>query len=176
MSIVKLIDSRFPFPQNLTGLIKYIFNDDETATRSHSYLRYLIFVSPDIVDVQAPGRIQRTVELICHNHALWNVPYGPSLAHHMVVSFADAEINNPNDAWWLGVQISQGYFKKGYINCFAVHTSTDNLHLHFAIDNISFETGQPFYIPNEAVALRQQIDEWISNYLSGSTVPLSSCR
>ena len=176
MSIVKLIDSRFPFPQNLTGLIKYIFNDDETATRSHSYLRHLIFVSPDIVDVQAPGRNQRMAELICHNHALWNVPYGPSLVHHMVVSFADDEINSPDDAWWLGVQISQEYFKRGYINCFGVHTSTDNLHLHFAIDNISYETGQPFYIPNETNLLRQRIDPWISNYLRGSPVLLSSCR
>ena len=166
MAIVKLVEAQYRFQTDIERLIRYVLNPEETKS-SAGYPNYLVGAAPCLADMDAPGRVQRTVLYYSNNHSMWNVESG-KLVHHIVVSFADEELQDPCLAWAIGMQISQWYFTQGFICCYGVHTSTDNLHVHIVVDNISYMNGSRFFIQNEIIGLKAQVNAWLATCNTGN--------
>lgn len=65
-------------------------------------------------------------------------------AYHMVVSFPD-DMKDANAAVQTAKAIGGDIFS-GYQVFYGVHTCTDNLHIHFAINSVSYTSGRKWHM------------------------------
>jgi hypothetical protein len=78
---------------------------------------------------------------------------------HMVLSFKGQEAS-PELAKTIADQFIQEEKFKGFQVVYAVHTDTDDVHAHFAINTVSYETGLRWHISrNEVVQLIEKANE-----------------
>ena len=61
---------------------------------------------------------------------------------HFILSFDRSEYIEIDDALVLGYKICQYY--QEYQSVYGVHTDTDNLHIHFAVNTVSFIDGKMY--------------------------------
>lgn len=62
---------------------------------------------------------------------------------HFIVSFADNEDFSLEEAYALAQKIALYYADK-YQIIFAIHTNTDHLHIHFALNTVSYRDGKMY--------------------------------
>lgn len=60
---------------------------------------------------------------------------------HFTVSFSDKERKQLEEYLYIGYKISD-YFKDNYQIIFALHEDTDNDHIHYAVNTVSYITGK----------------------------------
>ena len=76
--------------------------------------------------------------------------------YHYILSFPSS-VQDPHKVYEIGMEIMHTFFKD-YQTVFAVHEDTDNLHIHFVFNSVSYVTGKKwcpkykeFYRLKEAV-------------------------
>lgn len=60
--------------------------------------------------------------------------------YHYILSFSD-EIKDAKEVYKVGLDIMNKFFNE-YQTIFAVHEDTDNLHIHFVFNSVSYLTGK----------------------------------
>ena len=74
----------------------------------------------------------------------------PQFAKHRIVSFAATDCILPQDVVSLAERIASIYAKNGYITAYGIHADRFNVHIHFAVCAVSFQTQNMFHIQWEA--------------------------
>lgn len=70
----------------------------------------------------------------------------PQFAKHRIVSFAATDCILPQDVVSLAERIASIYAKNGYITAYGIHADRFNVHIHFAVCAVSFQTQNMFHI------------------------------
>lgn len=86
-------------------------------------------------------------------------------AKHFILSFSkdEEEFIGPQEAMAIGYMVS-GYFPE-YQIVFGVHTDTDNLHIHFVMNTVSFVTGLKYNINlTDFRMIRRQIEVLVEQF------------
>ncbi len=89
---------------------------------------------------------------------------------HFIVSFEGNTIFNAYDAYILGFQIA-AYYADRYQIVFGVHEDTDNLHIHFAFNSVSFVDGIKY---SGGVADMYRLKAYISGLIKGLEIDLET--
>ena len=74
----------------------------------------------------------------------------PQFAKHRIVSFAATDCILPQDVVSLAERIASIYAKNGYITAYGIHADRFNVHIHFAVCAVSFQTQNMFHIQWES--------------------------
>lgn len=148
MAIVKIVrnnysSSNLNFPDGIDlTLINYI-SDWHKAKSGFVFGYNVLLVSPEAIAEQF-----QTVRQVFHKE-------NGRLMRHFIVSFAEDEPVDARVAAKFGLIIARYYAPK-YQIVFAVHEDTENIHIHFILNTVSFVDGHKF---NEGPAeLRAFID------------------
>lgn len=77
--------------------------------------------------------------------------------YHYILSF-DGSVKDPEKVYEIGLEIMDEFFSE-YQTIFAVHEDTDNLHIHFVFNSVSYVTGKK-WCPNhrEFYLLKKDIE------------------
>lgn len=88
---------------------------------------------------------------------------------HRIVSFSKWELVNYRDAEQFGYEVARAYGEK-YQTVYAVHQDTKQVHVHFIINTVAYDTGKKFdWGPTEFAWLWQTTNNWLIYHESGIT-------
>ena len=73
--------------------------------------------------------------------ALWSKEGGRQV-RHFILSFAQRERIDPDAAMRLGFEVCKYYGQ--YQSVYGIHTDTDHLHIHWAVNTVSFLDGRMY--------------------------------
>ena len=131
MSVFKMIDESYKEMEALENLINYAVKEEHCKEGVYG----------------AQGLLKRNPEEMLQQmydtkHAFHKT--GGRQAKHFILSFSkeEEEFIGLDEALAIGYTVA-GYFPKWQI-VFGVHTNTDNLHIHFVMNTVSFEDGLKF--------------------------------
>lgn len=83
---------------------------------------------------------------------------------HMILSFSPYEIQNPETAYQIGCEVMAHIYGE-YETAFAVHQDTDNLHIHFVFNSVSYTDGHRYSGKRgEYYSLVEEIEQILRNY------------
>ena len=87
-------------------------------------------------------------------------------AKHRIVSFAATDCILPQDVVSLAERIASIYAQKGFITAYGIHADRFNVHIHFAVCAVSFQTQNMFHIQWEAERkmLMSVTNQWKSEF------------
>lgn len=102
---------------------------------------------------------------------LWSKTDGRQV-RHIILSFSKHEVLDYYDAMRYGYQICQ-YFGGHFQIVFGLHTNTEHVHLHFALNTVSFVDGSKFSAgPSDYWTLRNYVQslmpQWKVDLVSDS--------
>lgn len=127
MCIVKMVADSYLNYSSVFNLVNYALTDKRTHRRVRFYGGYNVEIDrADSQMVLVKKYYQKD---------------GGREVRHFVVSF-DEDIS-PYDAWILGWRIA-AYYADRYQIVFGVHEDTDNIHIHFVFNTVSFADGRKF--------------------------------
>lgn len=72
---------------------------------------------------------------------LWGKDHGRRV-RHFILPFSRSELIGYGQAMRLGFEICRYY--SDYQSVYGLHTDTDNLHLHFAFNTVSYKSGKMY--------------------------------
>lgn len=127
MCIVKMVDESYLNYSSVFNLVNYALTDKRTHRRVRFYGGYNVEID----------RVDSQMVLV---KKYYQKDSGREM-RHFVVSF-DEDIS-PYDAWILGWRIA-AYYADRYQIVFGVHEDTDNIHIHFVFNTVSFADGRKF--------------------------------
>lgn len=86
---------------------------------------------------------------------------------HFVVSFPDSGITK-EQALRMAEEIAT-FYKSRYQICYAVHSNTENLHIHFVMNTVSYIDGR-LYSEGimELIQLKQHVNQVVTKYSRGT--------
>ena len=94
---------------------------------------------------------------------LWSKTDGRQV-RHIILSFSKHEVLDYCDAMKYGYQVCQ-YFGGQFQIVFGLHTDTTHVHLHFALNTVSFIDGSKFSAgPSDYWALRSYIQSLMPHW------------
>lgn len=142
--IVKVINNGYEHPLALKGLIKYILTDKDT--KGHTRYYDGCYLNPENAE-----------------HEMMNVKQyfrktQGRQARHFIVSFDDY-VCMGSQADHLARQICEYYYNTFQI-MYSVHEDTDNYHIHFVMNTVSWVDGHMF---SEGPAELQQFKNYVNN-------------
>lgn len=167
MSIIKTVnesnDLSYDTEESVYGLIYYIFDICKTSCDdirvgnvigdfvgcSHFMGSYEQSIDPELVALQ----------MIINNNA-----YGKgkgNLLKHRIISFDNNDCVLPGEALQLARYIAEAY-GENYITAYGVHLDSGNIHIHLAIDTISWRDGLRFSISHEFKWLNAMASAWMT--------------
>lgn len=83
--------------------------------------------------------------------------------YHYMLSFPDT-IKDPKEVYKVGLEVMNKFFD-GYQTIFAVHEDTDNLHIHFVFNSVSYLTGKKWCLNfKEFYQLKQDMEYTANSY------------
>lgn len=86
---------------------------------------------------------------------------------HRVVSFSQWELVNYRDAEQLGYEVAKAY-GKNYQTVYAVHQDKKQVHVHFIINTVAYDTGKRFDLgPAEFPWLQGIVNNWLIRHEEG---------
>ena len=154
--------------QGTKNLIYYIFQPSKTAIDMIRPLPVLVdyggcepFIFPRIYET-SPEHI---LDYFVTNNSIFHKCNTKDIAKHRLVSFSPADYVLPFDVNQLGRLIINYYAAQGYIAAFAVHLDTYHLHLHIAVNAISYANGNRFHIVNEYTKLQMIMKKWFEEHM-----------
>lgn len=124
MCVVKMVRNSYLNYSSIFNLVNYVLCDKSTSERVRFYGGYNV-------------DIDRADEQIMHVKDYYRKDDGRKM-RHFIVSFGD-EIP-AYDAYVLGWRIAAFYANR-YQIVFGVHEDTDNVHIHFVFNTVSFTDG-----------------------------------
>ena len=152
MCYIELKNDKYETLEDLKHLLQYILRLDKTAEDS----RRANTITNTLAGCQ-PAMIPN--EYLCDPSAVYNLMLFeirrrhkeiPQFAKHRIVSFSATDYILPQDVVSLAERIASIYAQKGYITAYGIHADNVNVHIHFAVCAVSFQTQNMFHILWEA--------------------------
>jgi len=168
MYYIELKNDKYETLEDLKRLLQYILRLDKTAEDSRR-----VNTITNILAGCQPAMIPN--EYLCDPSAVYNLMLfevrrrhkGISqLAKHRIISFAATDCILPQDVVSLAERIASIYAQKGYITAYGIHADNVNVHIHFAVCGVSFQTQNMFHIQWEAERkmLETVTNQWKSEF------------
>lgn len=160
MCYIELKNEKYETLEDLKRLLHYILRLDKTAEdsqRANTITNTLAGCQPAMI----PN------EYLCDPSAVYNLMLFevrrrhkgiPQFAKHRIVSFAATDCILPQDVVSLAERIASIYAKNGYITAYGIHADRFNVHIHFAVCAVSFQTQNMFHIQ-----WKSEFDEMLQN-------------
>lgn len=160
MSVFKVIYEKYNQMEDLENLIKYAVREDKCIEGVYG----------------AQGLLKGSSEEMFQQ--MYDIKYGyykktGRQAKHFVLSFSKEEERfiGINEALRIGYTVAS-YFDKWQV-VFGVHTDTDNLHIHFILNTVSFVDGLKFNMSlTELRMIGKQIENLIQQFYNLKYRPL----
>ena len=160
MCYIELKNEKYETLEDLKRLLHYILRLDKTAEdsqRANTITNTLAGCQPAMI----PN------EYLCDPSSVYHLMLFevrrrhkgiPQFAKHRIVSFAATDCILPQDVVSLAERIASIYAKKGYITAYGIHADRFNVHIHFAVCAVSFQTQNMFDIQ-----WKSEFDEMLQN-------------
>lgn len=160
MCYIELKNEKYETLEDLKRLLQYILRLDKTAEdsqRANTITNTLAGCQPAMI----PN------EYLCDPSAVYHLMLFevrrrhkgiPQFAKHRIVSFAATDCILPQDVVSLAERIASIYAKNGYITAYGIHADRFNVHIHFAVCAVSFQTQNMFHIQ-----WKSEFDELLQN-------------
>ena len=160
MCYIELKNEKYETLEDLKRLLHYILRLDKTAEdsqRANTITNTLAGCQPAMI----PN------EYLCDPSSVYHLMLFevrrrhkgiPQFAKHRIVSFAATDCILPQDVVSLAERIASIYAKNGYITAYGIHADRFNVHIHFAVCAVSFQTQNMFHIQWES-----EFDEMLQN-------------
>lgn len=160
MSYIELKNDKYESLEDLKRLLQYILRLDKTAEdsqRANTITNTLAGCQPAMI----PN------EYLCDPSSVYHLMLFevrrrhkgiPQFAKHRIVSFAATDCVLPQDVVSLAERIASIYAKNGYITAYGIHADRFNVHIHFAVCAVSFQTQNMFHIQ-----WKSEFDELLQN-------------
>ncbi|MCD7967653.1 MAG: relaxase/mobilization nuclease domain-containing protein [Clostridiaceae bacterium] len=155
-------------------LISYIYNVTKTgydSVRPGQSLGYYIGCYPFIGDEEQSKDHDEVSKFMVINNRCYRKSSG-NLMKHRVISFEMFDYVLPDEAFQLAEYIARAYGER-YITAYGVHMDTNNIHIHLAIDTISWKDGKRFNQSYEKNWLWSLVSAWMAKhekYLSNDII------
>lgn len=164
MSYIELKNEKYETLEDLKRLLQYILRLDKTAEDSQR----VNTITNTLAGCQ-PAMIPN--EYLCDPSAVYHLMFFevrrrhkgiPQFAKHRIVSFAATDCILPQDVVSLAERIASIYAKNGYITVYGIHADRFNVHIHFAVCAVSFQTQNMFHIQwkSERKMLEMVTNQW----------------
>ena len=152
MSYIELKNDKYETLEDLKRLLQYILRLDKTAEdsqRANTITNTLAGCQPAMI----PN------EYLCDPSSVYHLMLFevrrrhkgiPQFAKHRIVSFAATDCILPQDVVSLAERIASIYAKNGYITAYGIHADRFNVHIHFVVCAVSFQTQNMFHIQWES--------------------------
>ena len=146
MCVVKSMNERYPTPGDIYRVLNYIEREDHNICGLRGATG---------MELQRPRQMQKAMLQVKTEF----LKEGGRQILHLTVSFSKEEerIVNLQLAWRMGYEIAE-IFMAGYQTSFAVHDNTDDLHIHFVINSVSYEDGLKYGVDRKLCGL---IRNWV---------------
>ena len=160
MCYIELKNEKYETLEDLKRLLQYILRLDKTAEDSQR----VNTITNTLAGCQ-PAMIPN--EYLCDPSSVYHLMLFevrrrhkgiPQFAKHRIVSFAATDCILPQDVVSLAERIASIYAKKGYITAYGIHADRFNVHIHFAVCAVSFQTQNMFHIQ-----WKSEFDEMLQN-------------
>ncbi len=160
MCYIELKNEKYETLEDLKRLLHYILRLDKTAEdsqRANTITNTLAGCQPAMI----PN------EYLCDPSSVYHLMLFevrrrhkgiPQFAKHRIVSFAATDCILPQDVVSLAERIASIYAKNGYITAHGIHADRFNVHIHFAVCAVSFQTQNMFHIQ-----WKSEFDEMLQN-------------
>ena len=160
MCYIELKNEKYETLEDLKRLLHYILRLDKTAEdsqRANTITNTLAGCQPAMI----PN------EYLCDPSSVYHLMLFevrrrhkgiPQFAKHRIVSFAATDCILPQDVVSLAERIASIYAKNGYITAYGIHADRFNVHIHFAVCAVSFQTQNMFHIQ-----WKSEFDEMLQN-------------
>lgn len=123
-------------PGSIIRLINYILASDKTYYKKGHFEPKVRYFDSNCVDISSPHNAARQIKAV---KKFFNKTDGRQM-YHYILSFDEA-VKDPKKLYKIGLEIMDEFFD-GYQTIFAVHEDTDNLHIHFVFNSVSYVTGK----------------------------------
>lgn len=97
----------------------------------------------------------KVLELMNLNNQIVRPHCNIDLAKHRIISFRASEEILPKDIDHIARKVACFYSDYGFICCYGIHCDGPMLHIHLAVDNYSYRTGNKLNISFEKIKLLQ---------------------
>lgn len=142
-----LPDRKYPKDSDICNLLKYI--------KGQGVQKYQLITYQNTNGLAHGYR--KAARQIIRTQQIYNKHEDKRRMYHMVVSFPVGFSYPYSFIVEVADSIGQDYLQD-YQTYYAVHDSTDNLHIHFAINAVSYKTGKKWHkSKRELLQLRQDI-------------------
>lgn len=171
MPVIKFVNEenkeRYDTEESVYNLIYYIFNECKTtcddvrpgyaigdfAGCSHFFGPEYWQIRPDIVVGQ----------MIANNCAYGKREF--NLLKHRIISFSNDECVVPHEALKLAKHIADAY-GENYITAYGIHLDSKSIHIHLAVDCISWKDGKRFSVSYEYRWISAMVQGWMAEYFN----------
>lgn len=144
-------------------------------------IKYIFDICKTMYDEKRPGHMlgdfvgcsrffgtedqEKDYELVTLQMMINNKAYGKwegNLLKHRVISFRRLDNILPSEVYQLAKYIANAY-GENYITAYGVHMDTNNIHIHLAVDTISWKNGSRFSVSFEKRWLYSITDSWLAS-------------
>lgn len=151
MEFVKVTNGDYKNKDALSNVIHYITNPVKTR-------HYIGAMGVN------PYDSEKMIEQMNLVKKVFQKECGHRNVRHFIVSFDKKDHIKPEEARWIADDVARFYSDR-YQICYGVHLDTDDLHIHFALNTVSFIDGKLFSEgPRELEELKRHVHEAVLRY------------
>ena len=151
MELVKIVNGEYKNRDALSNVIHYITNPEKTE-------HYIGAIGVNPYDPQ------KMVDQMLLVKKVFGKEDGHRNVRHFIISFDKKDHITPEEAQWIAEDVARFYSSR-YQICYGVHLNTDDLHIHFALNTVSFIDGKLFSEGwMELERLKRYVNEVILKY------------
>lgn len=136
MEVVRIVNEPYSSIGDLNRVIDYVTNPEETREKEDEKKRFIGGLGVN------PYHSEMMIQQMLAVKKIFHKEEGRQL-RHIIVSFEKEWNVDPQTALYIAYGIAQ-YYSNRYQICFGVHQSTDNLHIHFVMNTVSFIDGRMY--------------------------------
>ncbi len=130
-------------PRSIARLVNYILAKGKTYTKDGETKEKVRYFDSNCVDIKNPlkgiNQIKKIKEFYKNTDG--------RLMYHYILSF-DESVKDPEKVYKIGLDIMFSFFNE-HQTIFAVHEDTDNLHIHFVFNSVSYTTGKKWCLKDK---------------------------
>lgn len=130
MELVKIVNGEYRNKDAVSNVIHYITDPEKTG-------HYIGAIGVNPYDPQ------KMVDQMILVKKAFGKEKGHRNVRHFIVSFDKKSHITPEEARWIAEDVA-GFYSSRYQICYGVHLNTDDLHIHFALNTVSFIDGKLF--------------------------------
>lgn len=131
MEIIKIVPGNYIFKNSVKNVINYVSSIEKTKGK---------YIGALGVDAYNPNKMIKQMEVVkCE----FEKEYGYRQLRHIVVSFEGWLQASEEVLYFMAYDIAKFYGEQ-YQICFGVHVDTDNVHIHFVQNTVSYIDGRLF--------------------------------